>query len=469
MSFLTKDEEPIVALCSPVGAGALAIIRLSGNGVVEIVDKISKLQNNKLLSNQKTHTIHFGKIFDHTSNSIIDDVLFFLMKAPKTFTGQDCIEISCHNNPFIIKKIIELCISNGARAAENGEFSKRAFLNGKIDLIQAESINELIAAQNEVVLKKSLEQLKGSLSSFIKEIEEEITKLLALVEASFEFLDEEQRDVQFDQIIKNQFDLIFKKLEKIKENYSHSLQIKEGLRISLLGSVNVGKSTLFNALIKKERSIVTDVAGTTRDSVEAGVCKDGNFWTFIDTAGLRKTENLIEQQGIERSLQEACSADILLLIISAVDKLSQEQIESYKEALEKYREKIILVLNKIDLQQNSAKQIISILNVNIDPIKVSAITNAGIKELENKIQEKINIIFKQFNSPYLLNKRHFETLTNIENKLKETFVNIFEKYEGYEIAAMNLKDILETLSQLTGKNINEQTLDSVFKNFCIGK
>jgi len=476
INLLSKNEESIVALCTPQGSGALALIRITGTNAIEIVEKFALLPKNKLLSQAPTHTIHFGHIINNNKNNssnnpsseIIDEVLFFLMKAPKTFTGQNTVEISCHNNPFLINKIISIAISFGARAAEPGEFSKRAFLNNKIDLAQAESINELIGAQNEIVIKKSLEQLKGSLSAKIKNIEEEIIKLLSLVEASFEFIEEEQKDLNFNNIINEQFKIILENINSIKSNFNQQQQIKEGLRIGILGAVNAGKSTLFNTLIKKDRSIVTNIPGTTRDSIEAHLYKDGSFWTFIDTAGLRETEDIVEKQGIERAWQEACKADILLLVISANDtELNNDQIILYNDALEKYKDKIILVLNKIDQQDTSS--ILKKLKHDLEIIKVSAQEKIGIENLENKISEKIELSLKNFKSPFLINKRHFDILQNVENsilKLQEAFES---QILGNEILGQELKDVLEKLMQLTGRNINEKMLDEVFKNFCIGK
>ena len=357
----------------------MALIRLCGHDVFNVVQSISKLACGKSVSGVESHTIQFGFVIDpklatgsatpegtrfilepeasrarqasadsFTAYSKIDDVLFFLMRGPRTFTGQDTIEISCHNNPFIIEKIIQLSCRYGARMARPGEFSKRAVLNDKINLVQAEAINDLINAQNELALKKSMEQLHGTLSNFLFGLQADFVKLLGLVEACFEFIEEEQRDIDLDQLIKTHSRQIIEKLNEVKVNFNQQKQIREGVKIALIGLVNTGKSTLFNALINQERAIVSQIEGTTRDTIESSIYDNGIFLTFIDTAGLRQTGDVIEMQGMERSLSQAQSADLILLVFDATQNLSMEQKIRYKEIIDLYLEKVIFVVNKID-------------------------------------------------------------------------------------------------------------------------
>ncbi len=473
-NFLTRDEEPIVALCSSRGSGAIAMLRLCGVSAVDVVSKMEKLSSGKNLSDCVTHTIHHGHVVDpQNSNEIIDEVLFFLMCGPKTFTGQDTVEISCHNNHFVIDKIIACAIKCGARQAEPGEFTKRAFLSGKIDLIQAESIHELISAQTQLALKNAMSQLKGSFSNHLRQLESKITSLLGVVEASFEFLDEEQRDLDFDVLIKNQTDELLESIKNLKTHFNRQQQIKEGVRVAFLGAVNAGKSTLFNAVLKKERSIVTEIAGTTRDSVEAGIYRNGNFWTLVDTAGLRKTKDVIEQQGIDRSWSEAKLSDIVLLIIQADASFSKEESELYQDMIQKFEDKLIVVVSKIDSLKDEDKllkdvdNLLQCLGDNV-VVKVSATQNIGVDLLEKEVEVKVQNFFSDLKSPYLLNKRHYSLLEEVEKKLfgiKESFENGIE----CEFVAYHLRDVLEQFSSLTGKNVNEKMLDSVFRDFCVGK
>ncbi|MDP3889414.1 MAG: tRNA uridine-5-carboxymethylaminomethyl(34) synthesis GTPase MnmE, partial [bacterium] len=329
MKLLAPDQEAIIAQCTPRGSGAVALLRISGINAIEIVTRISKLTSNKTLSELPSHTIHYGFIVDN-SGMHIDQVLFLLMLAPKTFTGQDSVEITCHNNPFIVEQIISLAIEKGARLADPGEFTKRAVLNNKIDLIQAEALNELIHANTQMSLKQSLSQLEGSFSNWITTIEQELFKALALCQASFEFIDEE---ITFDDQIKQIINKTLETITSIKNTFDKQQYIRQGIRIAIIGSTNIGKSSLFNALLQQERAIVTNIAGTTRDVIEAGAYKNGNYWTLIDTAGLRKTNNTIEQEGIKRSFEQADLADIILLVFDGSCTLTKHEQIVYQQLL----------------------------------------------------------------------------------------------------------------------------------------
>ena len=464
----TMDEKSIIALCTPRGKGAIALIRISGNDAIAVIDKIAQLSSREKLANLPSHTIHHGHVVDISQkNELIDEVLFFLMKEPKTFTGQNSVEISCHNNPFIIEKIIEQAITCGAHRAQAGEFTKRAFLNNKIDLIQAEAIHDVIAAQTEIALKKSMSQLKGSLSYFLKKIENKLIELLSLIETSFEFLDEEQRDFDFDNLIRKKIDKITKITKQIKTNFNQQQQIKQGIRIALLGSVNVGKSTLFNTLLKEERAIVTNIKGTTRDCIEKNLYKNGAFWLLLDTAGLRKTDNIIEQKGVNKTWKEAIQSDIIILIFDLTKQLSEEENKIYKSIIEKHHKKIILVANKID-KKTLVKQKVFPQMQNVEIIKISAKQKIGISELENKIETKIQKLFEKLNSPYLLNQRQQSLILELNIKFKYIAKKCTNRIQ-YELIGVHIREVLEMITELTGKNINERVIDNIFSNFCIGK
>lgn len=454
--MLSHDDDCIIAQCTPQGKGALALLRISGKNARSVVDQCAHLSSKKSILSVTSHTVSHGWIID-ASGQRIDEVMFIVMDGPRTFTGLDVIEITCHNNPFLIEKIIDRLIKQGARLAQEGEFTRRAFLSGKVDLIQAEAIHELIAANTQHALKKSLSQLGGSFSSWVSTLEVDLIRTLAWCEASFEFLDEE---VSFKERIKRSLEEILLKIEDLKRTFDAQQQIRQGIKIALIGSVNAGKSSLFNALLQQPRAIVTPLAGTTRDAIEAGLTHKGNFWTLIDTAGLRTTHDIIEQQGIARSHEEAQKADIILLVFDSTRDHTDQERADYDEILKKYYAKCICVYNKSDLANKN-----SLAKNGID---VSSLTRTGFEILYTALENKIEHLFASMNSPFLINKRHHALLTNLEEKLKAT-LSLLTGIVAYEIVSYHLQDALTTLTELTGKSISEAGLDQVFKEFCVGK
>lgn len=457
---LSDDRDAIIALCTPLGQGAIALLRISGDDSIAVANNLALLSSGKKLVEAPSHTIHHGFVVD--GNLKLDEVLFLVMHGPRTFTGQNTIEISCHNNQFIIEQLIACAVKQGARHAKPGEFTRRAFLNNKIDLVQAEAINDIIHASSELSLKKAQEQLEGSLSKHLTEIEHSIVELLSLTESCFEFLEEEQRDLSFDSLIKEKTNTLLSIIHAVTSSYSHQQHIKEGIRISLIGSVNAGKSTLFNCLVKKNRAIVSSVAGTTRDSIEASIYKNGHFLTFVDTAGLRDTNDCIEQEGIKRSYQEAEKADIILLVFDSSRPLSALELDIYMLVYKKYLHKTILIANKSDQSQG---------NLSLDgfsALGISAHLGTGLNELEVSLAKTIATLFEKGNTPYLLNQRQYSILTGIESDLN-FIANSYSDFIEYEIVAYQLRDVLAKVSELTGKAISESILDTVFSKFCIGK
>lgn len=455
---LNYDEQAIIAQCTPQGSGALALLRISGINAIEVATKISMLASNKTLDQLATHTIHFGWIIK-PDGTHIDQVLFLLMHGPRTFTGQHTVEITCHNNPFIITKIIDVALQAGAHMADNGEFSRRAVLNNKIDLVQAEAINDLIHANTSIALKQSLAQVEGSLSAWITQLEELLLQAVALSEASFEFLDDE---ISFGPQIREIIHQAQTNIKSVMASFDQQQQIRNGIRIAILGSVNAGKSSLFNALLSKERAIVTNIPGTTRDTIEAGLYKDGNYWTLIDTAGIRKTDDLIEQQGIDRSLKEAQLADIVMLVLDGSRELEPGEAEFYQQCVKAYKEKVILVTNKCDTPCTST------YNFDMQAIECSCTKKHNIETLQRAIQEKISTLFHSINSPFLLNQRQAHTLVTVEKNLV-TIESMLSEPIAYELIATHLKDTLTLTAHLTGKTLNEQSMDLIFKQFCVGK
>ncbi len=449
-------DDTIVALCTPQGPGAIALLRITGHHAISIVDTMASLADGSSLLKSQSHTIHYGTIKDRHDETV-DSVLFLLMRAPKTFTGCDTVEITCHNNPFIIDAIIARAIECGARLAQPGEFTKLSVLNKKIDLVQAEAINDLIHANSQEAIKRSLAQIKGSLSFEIEQIEKQLLNALALSEVSFDFLDEE--NIDFGDQISNIIQLILDKTDRLVSSFEKQKQIRQGIRIALIGSVNVGKSSLFNALIGSHRAIVTDKAGTTRDSIEAGMYQEGLYWTLIDTAGLRNTRNHIEQEGIKRSFKEADLADIILLVEDGSRKHTPEEQVVYDDLLKKHTAKIISIQSKKDLfPQSHPSHIMS----------VSIHDHSSISQLKNAIQVKIDLLLNTQTSPYLLTRRQLGLLTSTHQKCLE-IKGLLEGKRNFELVSIHLQDALADLTEITGKSVSEQAMDAVFREFCVGK
>jgi len=464
--LLPSDQQAIVALCTPRGSGAIGLIRLSGGNALAIASSFACISGGMHLPQAATHTIHHGFVIDPVSKERIDEVLFLVMLAPRTFTGQDTVEITCHNNPFIIERIINIAVAAGARTAQAGEFTRRAFLHNKLDLVQAEALNDLIHAQTEQALKQSMAQLRGTLSQALHGVEDQLVALLSYVEASFEFLDEEQRDIDFDQAVKDRIAQLGKTIQNLKQHFALQKQVKQGVRIALVGSVNAGKSTLFNALLGQDRAIVTPVPGTTRDSIEATLYRAGSFWLLIDTAGIRQTDDIVEQQGIERSLLEAQAADVVLIVVDAARPMSQHEQDVYNQLIQLAGDKGLLVFNKVDALSSASQT--GLFGEHEPHFNISAATGLGLEEVQKAVEARVQAIFAQAKSPYLLNQRQFNLLSEIEIEL-EGIAKSFVGGVHYELLAYRVKDLIERVSALTGKNVTEHMLDKVFSEFCVGK
>lgn len=451
------EDQTIIAQCTPRGSGALALLRLSGSRALEIATAIGQLLSKQQIIDVATHTIHAGYVIDQ-NNQPIDQVMFLVMHGPRTFTGEDTVEITTHNNPFIIESIIQQALANGARIAQEGEFCKRAVLNGKIDLVQAEAINELIHANTQMALKQSMAQVKGSFSQWIASIERDLIKAMALCQASFEFIDEE--NMAFGNEIRTIIQNIIDTIAQLKITFDQQQRIRQGIRIAIIGSVNAGKSSLFNALLQQNRSIVTNIAGTTRDVIEAGLYKDQNYWTLIDTAGLRQTDDIIEKEGIERSLHEAELADIILLVIDASRTMHTDEREVYNKITEQHHHKIMVIYNKSDLERKT--------ELSLPGLSVSTLNRSHNAMIEEAIEDKIAALLSSISSPFLLNKRHYNLLMTLEKQCHE-ILPLLTNNIAYELLSIHLQEAAAHVSELTGKTISENAMDEVFRSFCVGK
>ncbi len=457
-------EDVIVASCAPPGRGALGIIRVSGPGSVDLVDRCSSLfgVGGKKLADFRTHTIHYGQVLD--GRRVVDQVMFLLTLAPRTFTGQDTVEITCHGNPLIVDQILRVLIKNGARLANPGEFSQRAFLNGKIDLIQAEAIHELVMATTTFGLEQSMRKLRAGLSSCIRELEELAIDLISLLEASFEFLEEEERDVGFQDLIEEKFNILLDKSRALKQSCQDASRIAEGIRIVILGVPNAGKSTLFNSILGQDRAIVSDVAGTTRDSISCLITREGQLWSLVDTAGIRETSDKIEQEGVNRALDQACLADVIIFLLDPTCD-SGPQLKLLNKLKKDFSYKIITVLSKADLNLCGGTKTFG--QVSIDVV-VSAKMGTGIDKIQNLVAAKIQDIFSGYSSNF--------TLTSRQRMVVEQFFSYLESFQSKlarktpnELLAIDLREAVTALSALTGRQIQDKMLLQVFSNFCIGK
>ncbi|HLB40899.1 MAG TPA: tRNA uridine-5-carboxymethylaminomethyl(34) synthesis GTPase MnmE [Candidatus Babeliales bacterium] len=463
----------IIAQCTPIGSGSLAVLRLSGPDSIAIADRIGRLASGQLLCNQAANTVHYGRVVKQQPASAtapalsetVDQVVFTLFRAPRSFTGADTVEISCHNNQLIVGHIIALALQAGASLAQRGEFSAQAFLNRKLDLTQAEALNELIHAQTAAALQKSLAQLQGSLSQWLAGLEAQLMQALALTEASFEFLDEE---LEFGNEIRQILATVTADLIQLQQQFSQDQQLRTGIKITLIGPPNAGKSALFNALLQQERAIVADQPGTTRDTIEAGITC-GEYWvTFIDTAGLRVTTEKLEQLGIARSYAAAQAADLILLVIDGTRPLTTAEQTEYQAFMPQYGQKMIVVLNKCDLVSNLPAN-----GLNIPPmlpqLAVSALQQTNLAALKTLISSKIQLLLGQNASPFLVNQRHQAVISELLRQLPVAQAQLAAAEIPYELLAVNLNQALQTLVELSGKSISEQAMDRIFREFCVGK
>lgn len=456
------DTQPIVACCTARGAGAIGLIRISGIGALHIADRIAQLPSGLLISTVPTHTIHYGFALD-AQHKRIDTVMFLVMHGPRTFTGQDTVEITTHNNPFLIDAVIDAALHAGARIAQPGEFSKRAVLAGKMDLLQAEALREFIHAETMQSLKTSYAQLAGSLSSEIAALEQKLLQTMALSDASFEFIEEEE--MQFWSTISPLLQEIITQTDRLLALFPLQQQLREGARIALVGSVNAGKSSLFNALIGFNRAIVTPIAGTTRDVIEAGVYRDGEHLTFIDTAGIRQTDDIIEKEGIDRSQAEAAKADLVLLVIDASRGMTSEEMIVYNQLITAHQEKMLIVYTKSDLPSlHTYIPTSTVPSLSVSIHKPDLVENL-IKTIDTLRNKKIDSLS---GAPYLLNQRHYRLLQALKEKMVIT-EQAMQQGIHYEILSHHIQDALATLAELTGKSISEASMDAIFRQFCVGK
>lgn len=464
---MTNTDE-IVALATPSGSGAIAIIRVSGEHAISICSRIFKSVKNKTLENQKTHTLHLGNIVDE--NRIIDQVLISIFKAPNSYTGENTIEISCHGSSYIQQQIIQLLIQKGCRTAAAGEFTLRAFLNGKLDLSQAEAVADVIASDNEASHQIAMQQMRGGFSTEIAQLRQELLNFASLIELELDFAEE---DVAFAD--RNAFEQLIEKidfvLKRLIDSFSIGNVIKNGIPIAIVGLPNVGKSTLLNALLNEDRAIVSTIAGTTRDTIEDEIVIGGLNFRFIDTAGIRKTNDEIESIGIQKTFQKMEQAQLVLYIIDAQTLDNEIDIEQTKLEIEKVRnqyssKKIIVILNKIDsISENQIAHLKIALN---DFIAISAKQNFGIETLKKQLLKTINTENLSNNQTIITNVRHYDSLQNALIAIQKVNQGIKSNLTS-DLLSIEICEALYHFGLITGEVTNDELLGNIFANFCIGK
>ena len=462
MSF---EFDTIAAISTPPGEGAIGIVRLSGDEAIEAADRVYRLGSKKLIG-QPSHTIHYGHIHNPKTNEQIDEVMVTIMRAPKTFTREDVVEINCHGGVVAVNNVLQTVLHNGVRLAEPGEFTKRAFLNGRIDLSQAEAVMDLIRAKTDKAMHVALQQLDGDLSSLIRSLRQEILDTLAQVEVNIDY-------PEYDDVEEMTSKLMIEKEAEVKASVHQLLEtaqqgkiLREGLATAIIGRPNVGKSSLLNHLLREEKAIVTEVAGTTRDVIEEYISVKGVPLKLIDTAGIRETEDIVERIGVERSRKALSEADLILLVFNQSESLTDEDRDLIKATQGFNR---IIVLNKMDLPNKLDIETVEML-VHDDPIiQTSLLEKSGVDELEKNIAD---LFFSgqtgEKDATYVSNVRHIALLNEAEDSLDNVISGIKEEMP-VDLVQIDMTHAWELLGEITGDSVQDELLTQLFSQFCLGK
>lgn len=452
-------NDTICAIATSQGVGAIAIIRVSGEDSIKIVNKIFK---GKDLEKVQSHTINYGHIIDN--DKIIDEVLVSVMKAPKTFTTEDTVEINTHGGISPTNRVLELLLENGCRLAEPGEFTKRAFLNGRIDLLEAEAVMDMINSKTETQRQMASNQLNGKVSNLINDLRSDMAQIISNINVNIDYPEYDDVDIMTNEILLPKINNLKTKIEKILQESKNGKIIKEGINTSIIGRPNVGKSSLLNVLLNEDKAIVTDIAGTTRDIVEGQINLNGILLNIIDTAGIRKTDDKIEAIGVEKSFQMINKSDLILLMLNANEKLTKD----IEDIIDKIKDKkFLIIINKIDLENKLDRSKINIPKNKI--VELSILEDKGIDNLKNKIIDMFNIAEIETKDPtYLNNTRSISILKNCLNSIKEVEKGINNNLP-IDMIELDIKNIWEELGKINGTYYEEELLDEMFSRFCLGK
>ena len=467
-------NDSIVALATPSGAGAISIIRVSGQNAIEIGASVFKSIKNKNLVQQKSHTLHLGHIID--DGKTLDEVLISIFKGPNSYTGENTIEISCHGSTYIQQQIIQLLLRKGCRMANAGEFTLRAFLNGKLDLSQAEAVADLISSDNEASHQIAIQQMRGGFSNEIAKLREELLNFASLIELELDFVEE---DVEFAD--RTQFHELLNRIEfvlkRLIDSFAVGNVIKNGIPVAIVGEPNVGKSTLLNALLNEERAIVSDIAGTTRDTIEDELVIGGVSFRFIDTAGIRETKDVVENIGIQKTFEKIDQAKVVLYLVDGSELMVDGALDTLILALNKtqnqYPQKpIVIVINKKDLISEkitiAINEKLATNNQQLTTIFISAKNKEGIDELKNKLLSFVNTGALRNNETIVTNTRHYDSLLKALDEIQKVKFGL-ESNLSSDLMALDIKEALYHFGLITGKVTNDELLGNIFANFCIGK
>lgn len=469
-----RFNDTIVALATPSGAAAIAVIRVSGPEALKIVEGIFIAKSAKKISNQPSHTLHLGNIID--GKRIIDEVLVSIFHGPRSYTGEDTIEISCHGSHYIQQEIIQLLIRKGCRSAEAGEFTLRAFLNGKMDLSQAEAVADLISSENQASHQLAMQQMRGGFSNEIQRLRLELLNFASLIELELDFSEEDVEFANRDEF-RELVTRIQKVLSRLIDSFAVGNVLKNGIPVAIVGEPNVGKSTLLNSLLNEERAIVSEIAGTTRDTIEDEISIGGVGFRFIDTAGIRETEDVIEGMGIKKTFEKISQAQVVLYLFDASSPsasgispeggdYSQVQIEVEKIKNQFPQKPLVILANKIDrLSPEQIKDLKSQIS-NLDTI--SAKTGKGVEELQMKLLSLVNTGELRNNNTIVTNSRHYNALLKALEEINKVQDGLNANLSG-DLLAIDIRQALFHFGEITGEVTNDELLGNIFANFCIGK
>ena len=445
-------EDTIVAISTALGVGAISIVRLSGDEAIKIVSKVFS----KDLTSELTHTIHYGYIKDN--DDIIDEVLVSIMRSPRTFTKEDVVEINCHGGIATTNRVLELLLRNGARMAEPGEFTKRAFLNGRIDLIEAESVMDLINSKTETSRKLALNGVKGRISSKIVKLRDRLMDIISNIEVNIDYPEYEDILVVTNDMIRDNMKKLKHEFEKVLEDAKNGRMIKEGINTLIIGRPNVGKSSILNRLLDEDKAIVTDIAGTTRDIVEGTISIDGILLNIIDTAGIRNTDNVVEKIGIEKSLSLIDTADLVIVVLNNNEELDDDDRRILDATKDKKR---IVFVNKVDLESK--------LKLDLDVVKGNTLEIDGLDALKDKIRELFNLDgIEKRDLNYLSNAREISTIKEVLGIVSD-IENALDNGIEVDMIEIDIKRIWELLGSLIGVSYDNELIDNIFSRFCLGK